>query len=103
VLLTDDGVSVNHLDSTGRNALSWADSVGHLELMKYWMSLNYLEADTSDETERTALPWAAGSGHLLTTAYVLNSPRINVASRDFYGRNAISWATAGTTTRSWSV
>ncbi|KAH8599520.1 ankyrin repeat-containing domain protein [Bisporella sp. PMI_857] len=95
LLVTDNRISICHVDRSGRNVLSWAASAGKLELVEYLVGLKNLKAYETDKNGRTALSWAAGNGHLETTILLRRSQRIDLSRRDKDGRNALSWACSG--------
>ncbi len=94
-LLSHGKVSVNHVDGSGRNILSWAAACGEVELVKILAGLKNLRAHDADHNGRTALSWAAGNGHLEVTMILRRSMRIDVSSVDKDGRNGISYACSG--------
>ncbi|KAL9121971.1 MAG: hypothetical protein Q9187_001470 [Circinaria calcarea] len=94
-LLSHSTVSVNHVDRSGRNVLSWAAALGEVELMSYLMELKNLKAYEADCNGRTALSWAAGNGHREIVMLLRRSRRVDVSMLDKDGRNAISRACSG--------
>lgn len=69
--------------------------MGELELVRYLMSLKYINVDEPDRTGRTPFSWAAGHGHLETVALLRRSRRIDISRKNNDGRNALSWASSG--------
>ncbi|KAI4267500.1 MAG: hypothetical protein LQ337_008321, partial [Flavoplaca oasis] len=94
-LLSHSMDTVNYVDGSGRDVLSWAAALGAIEFVEYLMGLNDFRVRDADYNGRTALSWAAENGHLEVILLLRRSKRIDVSMVDKDGRNAISWACSG--------
>ncbi|WZH50422.1 PNP_UDP_1 domain-containing protein [Fusarium acuminatum] len=83
---------VNHRDSYGRIALSYAAMRGNEAIVKLLLDTGKVDADARDNKGRTPLWWAAEGGHKATIKLLLSTGKVDVDARDENGWTPLSMA-----------
>ncbi|KAB2605228.1 ankyrin repeat domain-containing protein 65-like [Pyrus ussuriensis x Pyrus communis] len=89
---TLDGIDVNLVDKEGRTPIHIAAAHGHVEMLKFCISVGG-NAEVTDSRGRSPLHWAAEKGHLGAAKCLLNCSNVKYAvTKD--GRTAFDLAAA---------
>ncbi|KAI5465082.1 ankyrin repeat-containing domain protein [Mariannaea sp. PMI_226] len=91
-LLADERTDTNMLGRDGRNALSFACSGGHDNIVNGLLRWNTINADKPNNSEATPFFWAVGGGHHSIISNLARLYNVNINHQDRIGRTAIPWA-----------
>ncbi|XP_046562349.1 ankyrin repeat domain-containing protein 50-like [Haliotis rubra] len=93
-LLVSKGAGVSLVDGYGENILHWASVGGHVETVRYVLSLNIVDIDSRGWKKRTPVMVAAEKGHT-EVVQLLVSKGAGVSLVDVDGDNILHWASVG--------
>ncbi|KAI9858396.1 MAG: hypothetical protein M1813_007500 [Trichoglossum hirsutum] len=92
LLLGRNGDDLSEIDEDGRAPLSWAATIGCLEITRSLLEFN-VEPDPRDQLGRTPLSYAAESGSAEIARLLIGNGAFP-NSKDGTGRTALTWAAA---------
>jgi ankyrin repeat protein len=86
-------VNINRQDSTGRTALSFSVTYGHIGIMQILMRDRHVKVNLADVDGRTPLSYAAANGSLEMVKLLLTNNETDVSAVDVKGNTPIIYAT----------
>ncbi|KAF5240211.1 hypothetical protein FOXYS1_15468, partial [Fusarium oxysporum] len=83
---------INHRDTYGRTALSYAAMQGNAAIVELLLDMENVDVDARDEEGRTPFSWAAEKGHGSIIELLLKTGKVSINAQDWEGSTALSLA-----------